>query len=55
MSLRSSWMVVASAPLGHNFDSGRPECANTGHSPRPWRMGQIDPLMPFKIDPMNGR
>jgi hypothetical protein len=33
MGLRSSWMVVASAPLGHNFDSGRPECANSGHSP----------------------
>jgi hypothetical protein len=36
-------------------DSSRPVSANTGHSPRTCRTGQIDPLLPFHIGPMNGR
>jgi hypothetical protein len=32
----------------------RPLCANTGHCPKARRKGQFDPLLPFKIDPMNG-
>jgi hypothetical protein len=29
--------------------------ANSGHSPTAQRMGQLDPFLPFTIDPMNGR
>ena len=37
-------------------DSGlRPECANTRGSPAARRTGQVDPLLPFKVGPMNGR
>jgi hypothetical protein len=32
-----------------------PRCANTGHSPRACRTGQIDPLLPVKIGPVNDR
>jgi hypothetical protein len=38
-----------------NVDSSRQLRANSGHSPWAWRTGQIDPLLPFKIGPMNGR
>ena len=31
------------------------ECANSGHSATACRTGQIDPLLPFKIDRMNRR
>jgi hypothetical protein len=31
------------------------QCANTGHSTKAGRTGQIDPELPFKIDPMKGR
>ena len=28
--------------------------AKSGHSPTAWRMRQIDPLLPFKIEPGTG-
>ena len=34
---------------------GRRVCANTGHSPKGLRTGAIDPLLSFRIDPVNGR
>ena len=37
------------------IDSSRPVSANTGHSPKAGRTGQVDPLLPYKIGPMNGR
>jgi hypothetical protein len=47
----------AMGPL--NVDSRRSferlKCANTGHCPRARRVSQIDPLLPFKIGPVNGR
>jgi hypothetical protein len=36
-------------------DSSRLLCAKSGHCPRVRRMGQTDPLLSFKIGPMNGR
>ena len=30
-----------------SVNSGRPVCANSGHSPTAWRPGQIDPLQSF--------
>jgi hypothetical protein len=33
----------------------RLKCANSGHTPAACRTGQIDPLLPFEIDPVNGR
>jgi hypothetical protein len=29
-------------------------CANSGHWPTAWRTGQLAPLLPFKVGPMNG-
>jgi hypothetical protein len=55
MGLRSSWMVVASPPLGHNFDSGRPECAITGRPLMAWRTDEFDPELPFPVSPIRLR
>ena len=41
------------APLTRR--SARPQCANSGHSRTSWRTGKSDPLLPFKIDPVNER
>jgi hypothetical protein len=35
--------------------SVRPECASTGRSPMARGTRHIDPLLPFKIGPMDGR
>jgi hypothetical protein len=50
-ALRSVSVHVASL----HVDSSRPECANSGHSPTAWRMAQYDPLLTFKVGPLNGR
>src|ERR1700722_18695325 len=36
-------------------DSSRPLCANSGRSQTVRRTGQVDPNLPFEIDPMNER
>jgi hypothetical protein len=48
-------MTTCSPIARRRSHSGRPECANTGHSPTAWRSCQIDPSLPFKSRPMNGR
>ena len=36
-------------------DSRRRLCANSGRRRTVRRTGQVDPFLPFKISPMNGR
>ena len=64
----SGWVRVSSrSPTpnrsGERRSSGKPPlsdhdqwplCANSGHTPTSRRMGQIDPLLPFPIDPGTG-
>jgi hypothetical protein len=50
------WIGDQMAGVGPEATRGlRPECANTGHSPKGLRTGAIDPLLPFRIDPVNRR
>ena len=52
---RSSFAIwngrLTSTPAGY----GRRVCANTGHSPRTCRTGQIDPQETFGVEAINGR
>src|ERR1700722_15340628 len=47
-----STLLDPQCPL--DVDSGRPECANTGHSSRTCRTGQFDPKATFRFESMNG-
>jgi hypothetical protein len=43
-----------SQPCEDEAVNGR-NALNTGHSPDARRTGNIDPLLPFEVGPMNGR
>ena len=52
----TSWEVEGRDPqCPLHVDSSRPVRAITGHSLTARRKGQIDPLLPFRIGPANGR
>jgi len=45
----------ASPKRPSNFTLRRRQCAHSGRSQTARRTSQIDPFLPFKIDPMDGR
>ena len=60
-SPHSALIIGASRGLGRAFQSCEDDAVdgrnplNSGRSPAAWPTGHIDPLLPFKIGPMNGR
>ena len=43
------------SPRPYHVDTGRPLCAKSGHCPKPCGKAQIDPELPFTLNPMKGR